>query len=293
VTAGSRPAGGQPIQATANRVLWELATWPGADPVDPQTQADSGEDWFYSIAASLGSLHWHDREDATGERAATFELLAALSEPLRTHSVPTGHSPAAEAALEVRALAALRREEYARSRDLVGLAGAVESAEVQRRLSVLGAFLDAQSGDYGAAAATLQTAAVATSSEEEASGLLAVSRSFEARALSLLRSQAPAQLVSTSTTGVVRDVLLRVTPNPARARAQVSVVVDEPAHVRVVIHDVLGRLIARVAEHDISIGSHSWDVNVAQMPTGVYVVRATVQMGAQTVIRTARATIVR
>ncbi len=46
-----------------DEVIWELATWPGTTPDgQPQTQAESGEDWLYSISQSrttTGALDGH------------------------------------------------------------------------------------------------------------------------------------------------------------------------------------------------------------------------------------------
>jgi len=91
IIGSARPAPGQPVQASADRVLWELATWPGTDPVAPQTQADSGEDWFYSITRSLT-----DEQEQDGFVAAGYSTYAGLESTacveVCTDNNPTGPS---------------------------------------------------------------------------------------------------------------------------------------------------------------------------------------------------------
>jgi hypothetical protein len=53
-----RDAGAQTL--LVDRVVWELATWPGVDPDSPQTQDDSGEDWLFSVTPSMTEEEEHD-----------------------------------------------------------------------------------------------------------------------------------------------------------------------------------------------------------------------------------------
>ena len=54
-------------EAAYPRVVWELATWPSADPNGvPQSQGYSGEDWFYSITRSMTAGAVHDGFVAAG-----------------------------------------------------------------------------------------------------------------------------------------------------------------------------------------------------------------------------------
>jgi len=241
---------------------------------------------------TLGSLHWHDRADATGERVATFELFTALSEPIRTGQVGTGYRPAAEVALEMRALDALRRGEYALGRDLVELVPQVENAEVRRRLRVLAAFLDAAHGAYADAAAALEAICAITPSEEEASGLLAVSRSFARRALARGRRTdglASGLALAASTT----QAELHVTPNPVRSVARIDMSLSTASRVGISVHDALGRLILRLPERYLDAGAHRWSVRASELRAGVYLLRARVGTGGAGLVRTARFTVAR
>lgn len=67
---------------------------------------------------------------------------------------------------------------------------------------------------------------------------------------------------------------LGVYPNPVRDYARVRVVLDTPAEGRATLSDVLGRVVAVIHKGPLAAGGHSLLFSAAELPAGVYVVRA-------------------
>ena len=85
------------------------------------------------------------------------------------------------------------------------------------------------------------------------------------------------------------DLAVTVVPNPTAGRALIAFGAEEATDARVVVFDVLGRQIAELVSGPVDRGRHEFAFDGANVPSGVYVVRATV--GNET--RTARLTVVR
>ena len=85
------------------------------------------------------------------------------------------------------------------------------------------------------------------------------------------------------------DLAVSATPNPFRGGTTVSFGVAEATDVRVAVYDALGREVALVADAPYASGRHELAFEAGDLPSGVYVIRATV--GAES--RTVRITLAR
>ncbi|MEM1044169.1 MAG: T9SS type A sorting domain-containing protein, partial [Bacteroidota bacterium] len=80
-----------------------------------------------------------------------------------------------------------------------------------------------------------------------------------------------------SRTAPVEALVLEVPyPNPAAGSATVPVVLAERAAVRVAVFDVLGREVAVLHDGFAEAGTHRFAFDAADLPSGVYLVRAAV-----------------
>jgi hypothetical protein len=83
---------------------------------------------------------------------------------------------------------------------------------------------------------------------------------------------------------------LTVSPNPFRSLAQFSLEIAEPQKVTVALFDPLGRRVAVLHDGPLSADRpHAFQVDGRDLPSGVYVVRAT----GESVSAVGRATIIR
>ncbi|MEL6770421.1 MAG: T9SS type A sorting domain-containing protein [Bacteroidota bacterium] len=71
-------------------------------------------------------------------------------------------------------------------------------------------------------------------------------------------------------------------PNPSSGGATVPLVLRDEAEVRVVVYDLLGREVARLAEGRFSAGGHLFALDASALAAGTYVVRASVDGVAST-----------
>lgn len=79
---------------------------------------------------------------------------------------------------------------------------------------------------------------------------------------------------------------LSVFPNPARESATLVFVLDWPADVRLVIYDVLGREVARLTDGILDAGHHEVVFDASDLPSGMYLIRMTVQPENEGAVRT-------
>ncbi len=63
-------------------------------------------------------------------------------------------------------------------------------------------------------------------------------------------------------------------------------VLDRPADVRLVIYDVLGREVARLTDGILDIGRHEVVFDASDLPSGMYLIRMTVQPENEGAVRT-------
>lgn len=66
---------------------------------------------------------------------------------------------------------------------------------------------------------------------------------------------------------------LRVTPNPARDDATLTLTLPAPSAVRLAVYDLLGREVVRLADGLMPAGTHHVRLDGAALPAGVYLVR--------------------
>ena len=71
--------------------------------------------------------------------------------------------------------------------------------------------------------------------------------------------------------------LLAPYPNPSAGRLTVPVVLADVAEVRVAVYDVLGREVAVLHDGPLASGEHAFGFDTNDLPSGVYVVRATAE----------------
>ncbi len=63
-------------------------------------------------------------------------------------------------------------------------------------------------------------------------------------------------------------------PNPVRGRASLALALAQPQHVRVEVFDALGRRVAMLHDGALATGNHPLTLDAADLPSGLYVVRA-------------------
>ena len=62
-------------------------------------------------------------------------------------------------------------------------------------------------------------------------------------------------------------------PNPFNPSTQIRFGLSEPLHVRLIIYDMLGREVAKLADEDMDAGYHSVSWNASNVSSGVYIYR--------------------
>ena len=65
-------------------------------------------------------------------------------------------------------------------------------------------------------------------------------------------------------------------PNPTRGGVSVPITLSSSAQVRLSVHDVLGREVARLHDGALEAGDHRFEVAPSALVPGVYLVRASV-----------------
>ncbi|MEO1726397.1 MAG: T9SS type A sorting domain-containing protein [Bacteroidota bacterium] len=180
---------------------------------------------------------------------------------------------------DARSVATSIAEEYARSErsDHVELAGHAYATL---------AFLAIDAGDVEAAEAAL--AGVRTVwPEGEVTELVAEAvdtdlRAYRDEAGGLRKEGSETVPVISARAPVEAFVLGAAYPNPSSGGATVPLVLRDEAEVRVVVYDLLGREVARLAEGRLSAGGHLLALDASALAAGTYVVRASVDGVAST-----------
>lgn len=62
-------------------------------------------------------------------------------------------------------------------------------------------------------------------------------------------------------------------PNPFNPSTRIRFALTKPAHIRLVVYDMLGREVARLADEDMDAGYHSVTWNASSVSSGVYIYR--------------------
>jgi hypothetical protein len=70
-------------------------------------------------------------------------------------------------------------------------------------------------------------------------------------------------------------------PNPARSGATIPYSLSQPGHVRLSIHDMLGRVVATPVDTFLPAGEHKSMFNTALLPSGTYIIRMLSENGQQ------------
>ncbi|MFT7121914.1 MAG: hypothetical protein ACJAZ9_002102 [Neolewinella sp.] len=69
---------------------------------------------------------------------------------------------------------------------------------------------------------------------------------------------------------------MRVFPNPVSANSRLELTLNQPAHITLVLFDMVGRPVARIAEQTYGFGVHFPELHFESLPAGAYVLRARV-----------------
>ncbi len=243
--------------------------------------ADPAAEVAPGLVRTLAALHRRDRDDETGERAASWGQLRSLRARLNNPNLPALLRATAEAALEVEAVELLTRGEHEGARELLALP--VEGGGVGRVLSLVEAHLEAGAGRYAEAAALV----AAVAAEEAANGepesgldevLLDLASVYAERAGSGERARgAGLEALARGTDAVLPDaagVSLAAYPNPSAGAATVALTLPRDGEVHLTVYDVLGRRVATLAEGPREAGTHRFGFGGRSLPSGVYLLRA-------------------
>jgi hypothetical protein len=83
-------------------------------------------------------------------------------------------------------------------------------------------------------------------------------------------------------------------PNPFNPTTTIRCDLPEAAEVQVEIIDLLGRVVMTVPKNSFTSGSHqALSIEVANLPSGLYLYRILAEMGDQQLVRTGRMTLVK
>ena len=85
----------------------------------------------------------------------------------------------------------------------------------------------------------------------------------------------------------------RPRPNPVLAEARIPYVLPVEARVEASVYDLLGRRVLQLADETQAAGAHTLGVDARRLAAGVYVVRVTAQLGAETLSELRKITVAR
>jgi hypothetical protein len=216
-----------------------------------------------------------DREDVLGERVETMGLLASLRIRLRSGNVPAALRPVVEAALAAEVADAMVREDHTGARVLLTEYGhMVSGVDALRRLAISRALLLAYDERFELAASELVGVAAGVDDQEERAGLLGLATHFATGAGVTVE---PSDALILADAPDDERAILAVVPNPVLHDASVRVSVSDPAHIRLIVRDALGREVARLIDGALASGTETF--TIPALPVGVYIVQARIQVG--------------
>ena len=91
-----------------------------------------------------------------------------------------------------------------------------------------------------------------------------------------------APVTAGETPGTAAPRLLPPSPNPARGAIQIAFALSAPSSVRLTVVDILGRVVAVLADGERASGRHTATLNASALPAGVYLVRLVAKGETQT-----------
>jgi len=259
----------------------ETMGWLGAEirRLRAEVAAGPGEEGAAGVLRSLYALQRLDRADTHGERRATMALLSALRNRLGHGALPAPLRATAEAALAAEVSDALLAEDYdAAGALLLGYGDRVEGESIRRELALSEAVLDARAGRYAEAAARVAAVAASETDEGAARELSALADAYARRAgqgEGRVAATPGSASASASAAVTASPAVLSTYPNPFNPVAVVTLEVASPGEASVTVYDVLGRRVAALHEGPLEAGRHAFRLDGAALPSGVYLVRAT------------------
>ncbi len=286
---GSSPDGPEPLGD--GTLVGEIRAVRAALVADPTAEAAP------LLVRYLGALHRRDREeggwDATGEWAESAALLGTLRAALSAPELSARERATAEAALEVETLAAMAHETYPEAEALVtGWGPRAESASARHVLQMTEAHLAARDGRFAEAASLIEAEANREADPGIAAVLRTLATAYARRVGSGAAGRPEGGTVQAATHGLPAKPSLEVWPNPTTRQATVAVSVPAQSALRVEVFDVLGRRVAVLHEDQTPAGRHRIALRTAALPSGVYLVRATLERRGGTEALTTRLTVV-
>jgi hypothetical protein len=87
---------------------------------------------------------------------------------------------------------------------------------------------------------------------------------------------------ATAVNDVVSESTIKLYPNPTTDVATLQFDVVKTTNVSVVVLDIAGRVIANVANENMTAGSHKVVINTANIPSGIYNVKIQTEAGSRT-----------
>ncbi len=235
-----------------------------------------------ALVRTLGALHRRDRDgggpDATGEWAESAALLGTLRSTLAAPELLPRERATAEAALEVETLAAMAHETYPEAEALVtGWGPRAESAAARHVLRMTEAHLAARDGRFTEAALLIEAEANREDDPEIAAVLQTLAATYARRDGNGAAGRPEGATVQASTHGLPAKPSLEVWPNPTTRQATVAVSVPAQSALQIEVFDVLGRRVAVLHGAEAPAGRHQLALPTAALPSGIYLVRATLE----------------
>ncbi len=239
----------------------------------------------------LYGLQRLDGEDEQGEHAQTMAAIADRRAALDDTNASAALRATGEAALGAEVSEALLQEVYDDASGLLVEYNPEVHSEEERLTLILSAVsVLEQAGQYGSALARIADAQALLGPEDEElrEELDWIAEIIAARAVDSTNGrgeggQAASKQGETTSSVASRTgsasvpaeyALQAAYPNPTSRGATVPFDLPEPAEVRVVVYDLLGREVAVLAEGLHEAGRHKAEFEASRLSSGVYVIRA-------------------
>ena len=247
--------------------------------------ADTAE----ALLGRLYGLQRLDREDELGEHAATMGALTSIrAHLLGGQQLPTTLRATAEAALVASVHDLMRREQYEQVEQTVWLfSSQVEHENTMVALAITDVSLTELDGDYASAIAKYHAIieSLGPDREQLAGDLEATIALLQRRlgeengregtpGLGLVAADAPAEAEVSQIAGFRLEAAY---PNPFNPSTVIPFTVDAPSIVSIAVYDILGRQVALLADGRVEAGRHEAIFDGTELPSGAYLVRATMQ----------------
>lgn len=247
-------------------------------------QRDLGADSSESLVGRLYSLQRLDRDDELEERTATMAVLSnARALLLNTQPIEGNFRATAEAALLVSMHDVLRRDQYTTAGQLIQqFSGRTQNEVTNLGLALASLAVSETSGDLEGTLSQIQDVIESYGSGREklVNDLEATARLLQSRLDGNGRYEhGTTQFASTRTGPEMPSafILDPAYPNPFNPETVIPFRLNHRGNVTIGVYDVLGRLIVNLVDGSLDTGRHEVTFDGANYPSGVYLIRATMQ----------------